>query len=201
MNPHVSAWRLCGLQATIEGLRAQLEAARHAPLRSAADIACGGIRFGDAAHSGAAQAAGRAAAALAEALPGLQAILQEELSDGAPRDSCSDGSPSEVAGRGVQAGGGRAGSVGHQAGGTAVARSADSLRQLKQILDRAAMFHEVRAASAAIVQLQPLPGRNSRVELTALLGPWVRAGGLVAWNAAEWTMQQLKMQRLMCGQC
>lgn len=138
-------------QATIEALRAQLEAARHAPLRAAADGACGGVKFGGAAHGGASQAAGRAATALADALPGLRDALQEEVQEGAGPPGCSsDGSPGGAGRQSGRAGCAQGCGAGQQAGSTDVCRATDSLRQLKQLLGRASMFHEVRSGFSSL---------------------------------------------------
>lgn len=144
------------IQGTIEGLRAQLEAARHAHVRSTADEACGGVSFGCSAHRGAAQGAARAADELAEALPGLHDALREvrhdegaqRVGDGRGGDSC--GSPVEPDCRMGEVGSAAPGSGSHQPSAAGVMRCADALRQVKQLMTRSCMFYEVRPPCQAV---------------------------------------------------
>ena len=127
----------CAVQGAMDGLRAQLEVARHAHLRSAADGACGGVVFGGSAHSGASRAAGRGADTLAEALPGLHAALQPEQPHDEVARVSDDGQHAREDAETKQR------SQGQQTRDGTVARCVDALHQVQQLLARSGMFHEV----------------------------------------------------------
>eukprot|EP00892_Ulva_mutabilis_P003912 jgi/Ulvmu1/1893/UM012_0050.1 len=141
---------------TIEGLKEQLDAARHARLRAVADEACKGVAFGSAAHRGAARAAGRAVDALAEALPGLHAALREASHEepAGRGDDCrgSDrcGSPAEPARPQGDACSMRPGEGQHGHGSSGVTQSVDALHQITQMLARSSMFYEADDAQQSL---------------------------------------------------